>query len=179
MKKLITLLFLVLAPASAWAHPLADKARAIQEVAHVLEQRMGSGPEQLTWGQQMALDDMKGLVQAASQASLALQPDLELEQVRTQLSALQLAGNRVRLSTCVAKLDAEGVELSRALVGQIKEVEDALVLERSRLQDRQIAANRPAIGFGMGYGYGFSSWNYGWPYRGIGWIRTGRGRRCR
>ena len=173
MKKL--LLFLLLSSA-AWAHPLSDKARAIEEMARLLEQRMTVGSEPLTWGQQMALEDMKALAQAAGQARVALEPDLELEQVRTQLGALQLAANRVRLSGCVARLDDEGMKLCTALVGQIKEVEEALILECGRLQDRQLAARRPVMGFSLGFGY--PAWNYGWPYYRGGWGRVYT-RRCR
>lgn len=173
MKKLL-LVFLILLPRVAWGHPLSERAQAIAEMAQVLEQHMSNGTEALTWGQQMALDDMRALSLVARQAREALEPDLELEQVRTQLSALQLAGSRVRLSSCVGRLDPDGVKLSQALVGQLKELEESLIQERSRLQDRQIAAARQIPAFSVGFGYPWwGNYNRGW-----GWGRFyGRRRR--
>ena len=184
---------LLLTASNAIAHPLAEKARAIEEQARLLQQRMAP-PEggQLTWGQQMAADDMNRLVTAAAAAAQALQPeDVELGDVRSQVTELQVAGNRVRMTLDVAYLDEEGRKIAQNLVSQVKEVEQQAVAERNERYSRRVSVSRPSVGIGLGFGsYWGSPWGWGYPgyygwrspfiYRGFG-IRSGWGRgiRCR
>lgn len=175
----------------ASAHPLADKARAIEEQALLLQQRMGA-PEgtQLTWGQQMAADDMNRLATAAGTAASALAPDdVDLEDVRKEVTELQVAGNRVRMTLSVANLDEEGRKIGENMVGQVKEFEESALAERTERYSRRVSSSRPSVGLGVGFGsYWGSPWGYPgyWSspffYRGFG-VRSGfgfgRGFRCR
>jgi hypothetical protein len=181
---LITGMLIVTASTSAFAHPLADKAKAIEEQARLLQQKMAApAGAQLTWGQQMAADDMNRLVNAASAAYQALAPeDAEIENAKAQVTELQVAGNRVRMTMAVANLDEEGRKVGESLLGQIKELEQNAVAERDDRYARRTVYSRPSVGIGLGFGnYWGGGWgspwgfNSGWGYPGYYGIGRGFG----
>ena len=173
-----------------WGHPLADEAKAIEEQALVLRQKMGLDNPDLTWGQKMALDDMTRLANAAAAVRQALAPeDVDWDSTRPAMMEMQVAGNRVRMSLPVSTLDGEGQTLGQQMVLQVQEVDKAARGERDHNFQRQVASSRPSVSFGLGFGnYWGSPWpgygyGYGYGY-GLGFPvfyggYRGYGRRCR
>ncbi len=167
---------LLCSPLAAFSHPLADKARAIEEQARLLHQRMAPAQgTQLSWGQQMAYDDMNRLVAASTAAQSALQPDdAELAGTRAQVTELQVAGNRVRMTLSVANLDDEGRKIGEQMVAQIKEFEQEVAQDReqgrvARSNRREYYSSRPSVSLGLGFGnYWGSPWGWGYPGFGSG-----------
>ena len=160
--RLNSLLCLCLLTSTALAHPLAGEAKAIEEQALVLRQRMGPENPNLTWGQKMAVDDMGRLATAASAARQALEPeDVDWENTRGAFMELEVASNRVRMSLPVSTLDEEAQKLGQQMVAQVDEVDKAARGQRDENFNRQVVSSRPTIGFGVGFG------NYwGRPYYG-------------
>jgi len=166
--RLNSLLCVCLLTSAALAHPLAGEAKAIEEQALVLRQKMGPDNPNLTWGQKMAVDDMGRLATAASAARQALEPeDIDWENTRGAFMELEVASNRVRMSLPVSTLDEEGQKLGQQMVAQVDEVDKAARGQRDENFNRQVASSRPSIGFGVGFGnYWGSPWYGG--YRGWG-----------
>lgn len=166
-----SLLCLCLLTATCTAHPLASEAKAIEEQALVLRQKMGPENPNLTWGQKMALDDMGRLATAASAARQALEPEeVNWEGTRSAIMELEVAGNRVRMSLPVSTLDEEAQKIGQQMVAQVTEVDKAARGERDENFSRQVAGSRPSVGFGVGFGsyWGNSYRGYG-PYGGYGY----------
>lgn len=166
--RLNSLLCLCLLTSTALAHPLAGEAKAIEEQALVLRQRMGPDNPNLSWGQKMAVDDMGRLATAASAARQALEPDeIDWENTRGAFMELEVASNRVRMSLPVSTLDEEGQKLGQQMVAQVDEVDKAARGQRDENFNRQVANSRPSVGFGVGFGnYWGNPWYGG--YRGWG-----------
>ncbi len=163
--RLNLLLCLCLLTSTALAHPLAGEAKAIEEQALVLRQKMGPDNPNLTWGQKMAVDDMGRLATAASSARQALEPeDVDWESTRGAFMELQVASNRVRMSLPVSTLDEEGQKLGQQMVASVEEVDKAARGERDQNFNRQVAGSRPSVGFGIGFG---NYWGRPW-YGGYG-----------
>jgi hypothetical protein len=168
------------------AHPLADQAKAIEEQALVLRQRMGPDNPNLTWGQNMALEDMTRLASAASAARQALEPDeVDWDSTRSTLMEMQVAGNRVRMSLPVSILDSEGQSLGQQMIVQVQEIDREARAQRDQTFERRVGSSRPNVSFGIGFGnYWGTPWPYGYGFRGgffpgyFGGYR-GFGRRCR
>ena len=193
--RLNSLLCLYLLTATCTAHPLASEAKAIEEQALVLRQKMGPENPNLSWGQKMAVDDMGRLATAASAARQALEPDeINWEDTRSVIMELEVASNRVRMSLLVSTLDEEGQKLGQQMVAQVNEVDKAARAERDENFNRQVASSRPGVGFGVGFGsywgnsyrgYGpYGGFGLGFPifyggYRGFGGGGFHRGGRCR
>lgn len=165
----------------ALAHPLADKAQVIAEQAHTLQSRMGPAPgTTLSWGQQMALDDITRLAAAADAARSALKPDdVNLADVRPLITELQVAGNRVRMTLPVARLDEDGRKIGEGLMVQVQELELQALAARAEgvsEAEQQVSQNSGAtqvnVGLGInpyGYGYGYGLGLWGYPYYGYGY----------
>ncbi len=186
LMRLKILLSLGLLTSGAFAHPLADQAKAIEEQALVLRQRMGAENANLSWGQKMALDDMTRLATAAGTVRQALQPDdIDWESSRATLMEMQVAGNRVRMSLPVSTLDQEGQTLGQQMVVQVQEVDKAARSERDERFARRVSDSRPTFAIGVGSYWGspwrgfggFGGYYPGW-YGGIGGFGRGFGR-CR
>ena len=185
MKKLILSVALVCAALPAWAGVLGDKTRAIQSAAALLEQRMTAtaANNSLTWGQQLALDDMQRLNKAAAAFSQALGADDDTDAATSQWSEFQTAASRVRMTLQISNLDAEAQQVGQNLLTQLKEIESERTAEREARLSRSYAASRPSVGFGLGVGsYWGPGWGWGggwgWPYYGgLGFNRgfIGRG----
>ncbi|MFN8609904.1 MAG: hypothetical protein U0931_20355 [Vulcanimicrobiota bacterium] len=159
------LLCLCLLTSTAWGHPLAGEARAIEEQALVLRQKMGPENPDLSWGQKMAVDDMGRLATAASAVRQATEAEeVDWENTRSVFMELEVASNRVRMSLPVSTLDAEAQKIGQQMVSQADEVDKAARGERDQNFSRQVAASRPSIGFGLGFG---SYWGRPW-YGGYG-----------
>jgi hypothetical protein len=108
LMRLNSLLCLCLLTSTALAHPLAGEARAIEEQALVLRQKMGPDNPSLSWGQKMAVDDMSRLATAASAVRQATESEeVDWENSRAAFMELEVASNRVRMSLPVSTLDAE------------------------------------------------------------------------
>lgn len=163
--RLNSLLCLCLLTSTALAHPLAGEARAIEEQALVLRQKMGPENPNLSWGQKMAVEDMGRLATAAAAARQALEPeDIDWENTRGAFMELEVASNRVRMSLPVSTLDEEGQKIGQQMVAQVEEVDKAARGQRDENFSRQVAGSRPSVGFGVGFG---SYW--GRPWYGGGW----------
>ncbi|MBS2034309.1 hypothetical protein JST97_04945 [bacterium] len=160
------LLCLYLLTSAALAHPLAGEARAIEEQALVLRQKMGPENPNLSWGQKMAVDDMGRLATAASAVRQVTESEeVDWENTRSTFMELEVASNRVRMSLPVSTLDEEGQKVGQQMVAQVEEIDKAARGERDQNFSRQVAASRPTIGFGMGFG---SYWGRPWYGYGMG-----------
>lgn len=179
--RLNCLLCLCLLTATAIAHPLAGEAKAIEEQALVLRQKMDPDNPNLTWGQKMAVDDMGRLATAASAVRQVLEPEeVDWESTRGAFMELGVASNRVRMSLPVSTLDEEGQKLGQQMIVQADEVDKSARGERDENFGRQVASSRPNIGFGIGfgnywgrpwYGGGFPTFFGAGVYRGWGRCR--------
>ncbi len=164
--RLNSLLCLCLLTSTAMAHPLASEAKAIEEQALVLRQKMGPDNPSLTWGQKMALDDMGRLATAASAARQVLEPeDVDWENTRSTFMELEVASNRVRMSLPVSTLDEEAQKVGQQMVAQVEEVDKAARDQRDDNFNRQVAGSRPSVGFGVGFG---NYWGRPWYGGGFG-----------
>lgn len=171
LMRLNSLLCLCLLTSTALAHPLAGEARAIEEQAQVLRQKMGPDNPALSWGQKMAVDDMGRLATAASAVRQATESEeVDWENTRGAFMELEVASNRVRMSLPVSTLDAEAQKIGQQMVAQVDEIDKAARGERDQNFSRQVAASRPTIGFGVGFGsYWGSPWYGGYGGYGLGY----------
>jgi hypothetical protein len=178
MKKL---LFLFVLSTLAWAEdPFGGKIHSIESAARalVVQSTPATGQEPLTWGQQMAADDLKGLADAASALRLRLdEGEEDLGELDSQLKPMLVASNRVKISLPLARTDAEGQVILTGLTNQLKEVDQLLAQrreeeEKARLAWRSRPVIQPSIGWGWGWGSGWG-WGFGrgWGGRGWGWCR--------
>lgn len=178
MRRFLVMLCLTWSGAVA-AHPLADQARAVQEQAQALAARMGSSSLTLSWGQNMALQDMTRLVTAAAAARQVLEPDeVDWEGSRDVLNELAVAGNRAHTSLSVAGFDQEGATLADQVITQVQQLDAQIRQERAANFERQLTSQRPqptfSFGLGLGLGFGrYPAWGWGRPMFYRGW------RRCR
>lgn len=176
-KSLYLSVTLFLITSAGWSHPLADKARAVQEQAARLGERMTSTGQTLTWGQDMAVQDMQRLVSAASATAQALDPDApNWDEVRPTVVELQVAASRVRMTLPVSNLDDEARKIGQQMVVQVEEIDMSARGERDQQFQRNLSDTRPAP---FSFGVGFGTWgNFGRPWipfcapvRG-GWTRS-------
>lgn len=167
------------------AHPLAQQARAVEEQATLLRQRMDAGHGEMTWGQTMAADDMARLASAAAVVRQVLEPDdIDWDATRAAMMELAVAGNRVRMSLAVSTLDPEAQKLGQQLVSLVQDIDKGARSERDFQFEQQVAQTRPTFGFGVGLGsyWGPGTWGYPWRAYGFGagfYPTFYRGRRCR
>ncbi|MEW6277178.1 MAG: hypothetical protein AB1758_01045 [Candidatus Eremiobacterota bacterium] len=169
----------------ARAETISEQAMAIETEALSLRERMGGGGSfgaatgtQLTWGQQVAAEDMERLTRAAESLRTAL-PARSLDDVHTQLTELRVAAGRVRGSLVVANLDEEGQRRAQALLARVEGVNDTVAELRRQEEERRAYAYGPrfTIGIGFGFGYRPCGWYPYYPYGYPGW--GCRPRRCR
>ena len=186
--RLNSLLCLCLLTSGALAHPLASEAKAIEEQALVLRQKMGPDNPNLKKKKKMAVDDMGRLATAASAARQALEPeDIDWENTRGAFMELGVASNRVRMSLPVSTLDEEAQKVGQQMVAQVEEIDKAARGQRDENFNRQVANSRPTVGFGLGFGNywgrpyfgGYGGYGLGFPIFVGGRGYRGFGGRCR
>lgn len=179
MRKLLVVLAL---SAFAWAEdPFGGKIHAIENAARALMVQSHVTPDQapLTWGQQMAAEDLKALMETSSVLRQRLdEGEEDLGELNDQLKPMLAASNRVKISLPLARVDTEGQVISTGLTHQLKEVDQLLAQRREEEEKARLAwRNRPVIqpSFGWGLGWGSGGWGFGrggWGFgRGWGWCR--------
>lgn len=157
--------FMILLISSVWAHPITGAAKAVEEQALLLRQKMGPETSALTWGQKMATDDMSRLATAAQEvARVTESEDINWEDSRAFFIELQVSANRVRMSLPVSALDEEAQKVGQQMLVQVTEIDRLARAERDQNFNRQIMAARPVPSFGIG-SYWASPWFAGYGLR--------------
>lgn len=167
----VAIFFMSIPATGLWAHPLAQQARAAEEQATLLRQKMDTSNSEMTWGQRMAAEDMARLAASAASVRQALEPDdIDWEATRPAFMEMAVAGNRVRMSLAVSTLDSEGQTLGQQLVTLVQELDKNARGERDIQFEQQVAQTRPTfgIGFGLGSYWGPGCWSYPWRTYGFG-----------
>ncbi|GMU58198.1 MAG: hypothetical protein AMXMBFR33_73440 [Candidatus Xenobia bacterium] len=178
---LSVLLLLILAP-PVRADDFQDALGTIQRNASLLAARARPEGVTLTWGQDLAAQDLERLAQAAS--AIKIDQVEDLLDVGPQINELGTAATRVRSTASISVLDAEGQQLALATVEEAKRLQKEVNAARNEVEDR-LARYRdygPRFGLGLGYGgWGWNRWGYGyggWGYGGWGGYYPGIYRPC-
>lgn len=171
------LLSLLLAT-SGWSEdPFQGRIHSIERASRLL--LAAPPPANPSWGQMAALEDLSGLLEASSKLRLKLdEGEEDLGDFPDELRAYQIAANRVRMSLSLGQFDSEGQQVAQGLAEQVKEVDDFVVGERRREEERRALSRARDVYYRSQFGY---PWGWGWGPTfgiGIGWGR-GWGWRCR
>ncbi len=179
MKAFCLALILLVLVAPALADSLQDSVDTIQRNTALLAARMRPEGVTLTWGQDLAAQDMDRLAKAAQ----AIHPGQDLVTVAPLINEMATAATRVRSTASISTLDSDGQALAMATVDECKllqkTVSEARSVEEDRLSRRYYDYGpRFSVGFGFG-GWGFPYGYGGWyPYP-VGIYRSCGVRRCR
>lgn len=140
----------------------------------------------LTWGQDLAAQDLERLARAAEayEATAKSQEEVSLADLQARVTELQTAATRVHNTVTISVLDAAGQQQAQGLVTQVKGVAEGFARAR-KAAEAQIAAARsrddygPRVSFGFGSYWGYPGWGYpgcgrpaGWGW-GAGWSSGG------
>lgn len=190
MKKYCIALSLVgaLVLSAAAEDPFQGRIQAIERAARVLTQAPTNTADPLTWGQNLAREDLVRLGDAAEALRKRIdEGEEDLDEMATEFQEYQVAAHRVKMSLSLARVEGEAQTFSQGLAQQMDEVEKMVAEQRQREEQARIArAARNTyysnIGWGSPWGIGFGS-PWGWGMRsgfgfGLGWGRSW-GRRCR
>ncbi len=165
----LSLILLLILALPAWADDFQDALGTIQRNASLLAARARPEGVTLTWGQDLAAQDLERLAQAASAIEISQVEDLL--DVGPQINELGTAATRVRSTASISVLDAEGQQLALTTVEEAKRLQKQVNAARNEVEDR-LARYRdygPRFGLGLGYGgWGWNRWGYGYGGYG-GW----------
>jgi hypothetical protein len=185
MKAIRLFLCLLALAVPALADSLQDSVETIQRNTALLVARVRPEGATLTWGQDLAAQDMERLARAAA----AIQPDQadDMESLAPLVNEMSSAATRVRSTASISALDEAGQALALATVDEIKLLQK-VVSEARQIEERQYYARdryygRPSFSLGFGFGgwypygypYGYGGW---YPYP-VGIYRNCGVRRCR
>lgn len=155
--------------------PFQGRVHSLERAARLL--LAAPAPVQPSWGQVAALEDLSGLLEAASKLRLKLdEGEDDLGGLPDELRAYQIAANRVRMSLSLGQFDAEGQQVAQQLSEQIKEIDERVLSERRLQEERRALSRVRDVYYRSQFGY---PWGWGWGPGfgfGLGW---GRGWRCR
>ncbi len=144
-------------------HSIESAAQALAtHSSQVVPSMQGStSPVKLSWGQQLASEDLRVLADKAKDLRSKIDAGKDdLDELDPQIRALVAAISKVRISLNTAKLDGDGQIISVALLGQMSEVEQTLERARSQAQETKIVLSQPRY-----QGTGYPEWGdpyYGW-----------------
>jgi hypothetical protein len=160
-----------------WAHPLAESARALGDSARVLQARLGNSPAQLSWGEQMASQDLLAVEQAGQALALQLEAEaLDWDGSWLAVQQLQSAATRWKMSRTMLTWGQEEQLVGDGLLASAQQLEQRFKLERQAEFERRIDAGRPQPVWR-------SNWNWGWGWGSWGarpiWVPRRWGRGCR
>lgn len=194
--------FLLTFPALA-EDPFLGRIHAIESAARALATHSSqvapsiqgsSSPIRLSWGQQLASEDLKVLSDKARDLRSKIDEGKgDLEQLDPEIRALVAAMAKVRISLSTAKLDGDGQAISSGLLVQMNEVEQTLDRSQSQSPESKIVVRQsrnpysgypdwgdPYFGWGTPFGnpwgwngpnpWGYRNWGYG-NYLGGGYCR--------
>lgn len=140
----------------------------------------------LTWGQNLAAEDLERLAKAADAFDGAVNSKKEVSfaDAQAMVTEMQTAATRVQNTVSISALDAPSQGQALALVAQVKGIAEGFSMARKAAEQQVAAARnrsyyRPRFGFGVGYGsywgrpyWGYPGYGWGRPY-GWGWGRPG------
>lgn len=156
MKSLLLCLLLVV---PVLADSFQDSLSTIQRNTALLVARARPEGVSLTWGQDLAAQDLERLDKAVR--AIPSDPGEDVLALAPLVNEMSTAATRVRSTTTLALLDAEGQALALATVDEIKLLQKAVSQARENVEDR--LARRYDYGPRFSFGLGFGGW---YPYRG-------------
>lgn len=182
MKAFRLVLILIALALPALADSLQDSLDTIQRNTTLLASRVRPEGVTLTWGQDLAAQDIERLAQAAA----AIKPGAaeDIGALAPLVNEMATAATRVRSTTSISALDEEGQALALATVDEIKLLQKVVSAQREVAEQRYANRyNAPRFSIGLGLGFGGWGYPYGWgggwyPYP-VGIYRPYGIRRCR
>lgn len=178
MLKRLFLILVLTAALPAAADPLQDTVTALGQQSAALAQQMRPAGVNLTWGQDIAAQDMNRLAQAAAAVQGLFTDDEEhtYDDLAPLVSELQVAATRVKSSAPISVLDDVQQQQALGLVDKAQLVKVEVDAARRAAEERraaQRAAYNSSFGFGFGTGWGWPGYYGGgwgpWGYPGYGW----------
>lgn len=172
MKAIRLVLCLLVLAVPALADTVQDSLSTIQRNTALLAARVRPEGVTLTWGQDLAAQDIERLNQAAQ--AIDLEQTEDIAALTPLINELSTAATRVRSTAGISVLDETGQALALATVDEAKLLQK-VVSEARQIQEQRYA-NRNSYGYGPSFslGFGFGGW-YPWsyPYGYGGWYPVG------
>lgn len=167
MKAIRLFLCLLVVAVPALADSLQDSLDTIQRNTALLAARVRPEGVTLTWGQDLAAQDIERM----NQAALAIQAGAaeDMGTLGPLVNELSTAATRVRSTASISALDADGQALALATVDEIKLLQK-VVSQARQVEEQRYATRSRSYGPSFSLGFGFGGWYpYGYPFGYGGW----------